>query len=224
VRDLCDLYGVTDPAERERLMGLAREARQVSWWQAYALPYTTYVGLEQEAAWMRIFHSAVAPGILQVADYTRAIHQVGIPPFDDSRIEERVEERGTRQQVLEREDPPRVEVILDEAVLRRPIGGPRVMSAQLGRLVDIARRPNATIQVLPYSAGAHPALESDFVILDFGGRARQVVYVEGLVGQIYMERSQDVERYEQVFDHLRAMALTPRDSVKLIEEVRETYG
>lgn len=224
VRDLCALYGVTDPAERDHLMGLARESRQVSWWQAYALPYTTYVGLEQEAAWMRIFHSAVAPGILQVADYTRAIHQVGIPPFDSARIEERVKERGTRRLVLDRPEPPRLDVILDEAVLRRPIGGPQVMREQLGHLIEVSQRPNATIQVLPYAVGAHPALESDFVILDFGGQARQVVYVEGLVGQIYMERAQDIQRYEQVFGRLRSMASSPQESVDILVTVREAYG
>jgi transcriptional regulator with XRE-family HTH domain len=224
VRDLCGLYGVTDAAERERLMELAREAKQVGWWQSFALPYTTYVGLEQEAVSLRIFHSSVAPGLFQVADYTRAIHQVGIPRFDNARIEERVEERGTRQEILERPDPPKVELVLDEAVLRRPIGGPQVMYEQLGRMAELSKHAAITIQVLPYSAGAHPALESDFVILDFGGRAHQLVYVEGLVGQIYMERAQDVERYEQVFDRLRTMASTPRDSVKLIGEVRETYG
>jgi transcriptional regulator with XRE-family HTH domain len=224
VRDLCELYQVTDPAERDRLMELAREAKQVGWWQGYALPYTTYVGLEQEASSLRIFQSAVAPGLLQVADYTRAIHQVGIPPFDSALIEQRVAERGTRQQIFDRAYPPQVDVILDESVLHRPIGGSLVMSAQLGRIIEIAKRPSVTIQVLPYSVGAHPALESDFVLLDFGDRARRVVYVEGLVGQIYVERDQDVGRYDQVFDHLRAMASTPRDSVKLITEIRETYG
>jgi transcriptional regulator with XRE-family HTH domain len=224
VRDLCELYGITDPAERGRLMELAREAKQVGWWQAYALPYTTYVGLEQEASSLRIFHSAVFPGLLQVADYTRAIHQVGIPRFTDAQIEERVKERGTRQEIFDRPDPPRVDVILDEAALHRPIGGPQVMSAQLAHVVEISEHPHVTIQVLPYAAGAHPALESDFVMLDFGKRAPKVVYVEGLVGQIYVERDQDVERYEQAFDCLRAMASSPRDSVKLIREVRETYG
>ena len=224
VRDLCDLYGVTDPAERERLMELAREAKQVGWWQTFALPYTTYVGLEQEAVSLRIFHSSVAPGLFQVANYTRAIHQVGIPRFDDAMIEERVSERGTRQEIFERPEPPKVELVLDEAVLRRPIGGPSVMDEQLARIAELAGHPAVTVQILPYSAGAHPALESDFVILDFGDRAHRVVYVEGLVGQIYMERAQDVERYELVFDRLRTMASSAPDSVKLIREVRETYG
>jgi hypothetical protein len=223
VRDLCDLYEVTNQAERERLMELARESRQVGWWQSYALPYTTYVGLEQEADTLRFFQSAVVPGLFQVADYTRAIHQVGIPRFDEVLIEERVRERGTRQEVLARRDPPWIDVILDEAVLRRLIGGPRVMGSQLARIIEIARLPRVTVQVLSFSAGAHPALESDFVILGFGGRAPRVVYVEDLAGQNYVERAHDVDRYEQVFDRLRVMASSPQDSEKIIREIRESY-
>jgi transcriptional regulator with XRE-family HTH domain len=224
VRDLCELYGVTDPAEQDRLMDLARDAKQVGWWQGYSLPYTTYVGLEQEAVALRVYQSAVVPGLFQVADYTRAIHQVGIPRFDDALIEQRVQERDTRQEVLARSDPPRVDVVIDEAVLRRPVGGGRVMSGQLSHMIEIAKLPSVTLQVLPYSVGAHPALESDFVILDFGERSPRVVYVEGLVGQIYMERAQDVERYEQVFDRLRTMASSPRDSMKFIREIRDSYS
>jgi transcriptional regulator with XRE-family HTH domain len=223
VRDLCDLYDVADPAERERMSRLAAEGKQQGWWQEYELPYSTYVGLEQEAVTMRIYQSAVVPGLFQVADYTRAIHQVGIPRFDEALIEERVRERGTRQEVLARPDPPRVEVILDEAVLRRPIGGPQVMGSQLGRVMEVARLPQVTVQVLSFTVGAHPALESDFVILGFGERAPRVVYVEDLAGQIYVERAQDVDRYEQVFEHLRVMASSPQDSVKIIKEVRESY-
>lgn len=223
VRDLCDLYDVTDPAERERMSRLAAEGKQQGWWQEYELPYSTYVGLEQEAITMRIYQSAVVPGLFQVADYTRAIHQVGIPSFDEALIEARVRERGTRQEVLARLDPPRVEVILDEAVLRRPIGGPRVMGSQLSRVAEVARLPRVTVQVLPFAVGAHPALESDFVILGFGERAPRVVYVEDLAGQIYVERAQDVDRYEQVFEHLRVMSSSPQDSVKIIKEVRESY-
>jgi len=224
VRDLCELYGVTDPAEQDHLMDLAREAKQVGWWRGYALPYTTYVGLEQEAETMRVYHSAVVPGLFQVADYTRAVHQVGIPRFDDALIEQRVRERDTRQEVLARSSPPRVDVVIDEAVLRRPVGGNGVMSRQLSHMVEIARLPSVTLQVLPYSVGAHPALESDFIILSFGQRSSRVVYVEGLVGQIYMERPQDVERYEQVFDRLRTMAASPRDSMKFIKEIRDSYA
>ena len=223
IRDLCDLYDVRDDSERERLMALARESKQPGWWQSFALPYTTYVGLEQAATSIRIYQSAVVPGVFQVGDYTRAVHQVGIPRFPDQVIEERVEERATRQQLLTRPNPPSVDVILDEAVLRRPVGGPSIMRQQLDRIAAVAEYPNVTIQVLPYEIGAHPALESDFVILDFDSEAPTVVYVEGLVGQIYLDRPADVQRYQEVFNRLRAMASSPKDSIALLTKIRDTY-
>ncbi len=223
VRDLCDLYHVSDDDERERLMDLAREGKQQGWWQAYALDYATFIGLEQAAMSIRVYHSAVIPGMLQIGDYTRAVHQVGIPRFPDPIIEERVEERSTRQQLLTRPAPPLVEVVLDEAVLHRPVGGPSVMREQLDRIASVAGYPNVSIQVLPFAVGAHPALESDFIILDFGGQAARIVYVEGLVGQIYVERPQDVERYQKVWERLRTMASSPQDSLDLLTKIRDTY-
>jgi transcriptional regulator with XRE-family HTH domain len=225
IRDLCDLYGVTGQAERDQLMTLAREGKQQGWWQAFAvpLPHMTYVGLEQEASAMSMFQSSVVPGLLQIAEYIRAIHRNGIPRLDDSAIEERVEERQKRRQILTREAPPRVDVMLDEAVLRRPLGGPAVMREQLTQLLEEMERPNVTIRVLPYRLGAHPALESNFTILEFSGQAPTVVYVEGLVGQIYLERQQDVDRYLLALELLHGMALSPQDSAELIATVRDTY-
>lgn len=224
IRDLCGLYGVSDADERARLMDLAREGKQQGWWQGYALPHATYVDLEQAAASMKIYHCAVVPGILQVGDYTRAIHNVGIPEFPDPDvIEQRVEERFTRQRILTRENPPSVEIILDEAILHRPVGGPSVMREQLDRIISVSKYPNVTVQVLPFEIGAHPALESDFIILMFAGQAPSIVYVEGLVGSIYMEKVPDVERYEQTFKVLRTMAASPKDSVAMIEKIRKAY-
>jgi transcriptional regulator with XRE-family HTH domain len=225
IRDLCRLYGVTNVAEQERLMTLAKEGKQQGWWQSFAvpLPYMTYVGLEQEAAVMSMFQSSVVPGLLQTADYTRAIHRNGIPRLEDSAIEERVEERLKRRQILTREAPPLVEVMLDEAVLRRPLGGPAVMRNQLTQLIAETDRQNVTIRVLPYEIGAHPALESNFTLLEFVGQAPTVVYVEGLVGQIYLERQQDVDRYMLALELLRGMALSPQDSTALVARVRDTY-
>jgi Domain of unknown function (DUF5753) len=222
IRDLCDLYQVNDPAERDRLMTLAREGKQQGWWQSYALPYTTYVGLEQEATTIRIFHSAVVPGLFQTADYTRALHRAGAPQFEDSAIEERVSERLTRQQLLALENPPQVEVFLDEAVLHRPIGSPAIMRDQLGEIIAAARRPQVTVRIVPYAAGAHPALDSNFILLEFGGQAPTIIYVEGLVGQIYLERQQDVDRYLLALNLLRGLALSPQDSTRLIKNIRET--
>jgi transcriptional regulator with XRE-family HTH domain len=223
VRDLCNLYGVTEAADRDRLMTLAREGKQQGWWQSFSLPYTTYVGLEQEATSIAMFHSAVVPGLLQVASYSRAIHLNGLPRLDDVAIEERLEERRTRQELLTRENPPEVEVLLDEAVLHRPIGGGAVMREQLGRILEVAEYPNVTIRVVPFNIGAHPALESNFIILDFFGQAATIVYVEGLVGHIYLERQQDVDRYLQAVDQLNDLGLSPKDSSLLVASIRDTY-
>jgi transcriptional regulator with XRE-family HTH domain len=222
IRDLCDLYNVNDPAERERLMTLAREGKQQGWWQSYALDYANYVGLEQEATTIRIFHSTVVPGLFQSADYTRALHQTGPISFTEPEIEERVTERLMRQQLLMREDPPQVEVLLDEAVLHRPIGSPAIMRDQIGDIMAAASRPRVSVRVVPYAAGAHAALESNFSLLEFGGQAPTIVYVEGLVGRIYMERQQDLDRYELVLDLLRGVALSPQDSVTFMKKIRAT--
>lgn len=222
IRDLCDLYGVTEENERQRLMDLAREGKQPGWWQSYGLPYMTYVGLEQAADSIRLYHCAIVPGLLQTGAYTRAIHEVGIIRLPDEVIEERVKERATRQELLTHATPPSVEIILDEAVLHRPVGGPSTMREQLDRIIEVSKYPSVAIRVLPYDVGAHPAMESDLTILSFQGSAPSVVYVEGLVGQIYLERKAEVERYEQVFECLRDMAASPEDSVDIITKLRDT--
>jgi transcriptional regulator with XRE-family HTH domain len=224
IRDLCDLYGVADTAQRDHLMTLVREGKQQGWWQSFTVPlrYTNYVGFEQEATALSVFHSSVVPGLLQTPDYTRALHESGVPRLEDSAIEERVEERKTRQQILAKDNPPRTEIIVDEAVLHRPIGGPVVMREQLSRLMEVGERPNVTIQVVPYDVGAHPALESNFTILEFVGDAPTVIYVEGLVGPIYVERQVDLERYMLVLEKLRGMTLSPQDSAKLVAKIRDT--
>lgn len=223
IRDLCDLYGVAGPADREQLMTLAREGKQQGWWQSYSLPYTTYVGLEQEAASLTIFQSSVIPGLFQVGDYIRAIHRAGIPRLEDEAIEERVEERGKRQQILTVEGAPKVELLLDEAVLRRPVGDSSIMRSQLNHLIEMAERPNITIQVIPFSVGAHPALESNFTILEFAGRAPTIVHAESLAGQFYLERQQDIERYVLALDLLRGLAPDARNSSQLIFKIRDGY-
>jgi Domain of unknown function (DUF5753)/Helix-turn-helix domain len=223
IRDLCELYGVTDASERERLMTLAREGKQQGWWQSFALAHRAYVGLEQDATSLTIFQSAVVPGLLQIADYIRAIHRVGIPRLDDAAIEERVEERRTRQLLLTGENPPKVEVMLDEAVLHRPLGGPDVMRRQLDHLIQVTEWPNISVQIIPYSVGAHPALESNFTILEFAGQAPTIVHAEGLAGQMYLERQQDIERYHLALEQLRDVALSPKGSIRFIEKIRDTY-
>jgi len=224
VRDLCELYGITDEAERDRLMKLAREGKQQGVYQSFGLPYGAFVELEDEAVEMQVYHSAVVPGLLQTADYARAVHEAAVPEIMTEVIDQRVEERLIRQQLLDRADPPQIEFVMDEAVLHRPVGGSAVMREQLGQLLEVARRPNVKMQIVPFALGAHPALESDFIILKFKGQTPGIVYVEGLVGHNYLERADDVQRYLQVFERLCGIGLSPKDSATLISKVRDTYA
>jgi transcriptional regulator with XRE-family HTH domain len=224
IRDLCALYGVTDEAERERMTSLAREGKRAGWWQGYDLDYfATYVGLEAEAAGISYYQSAIVPGLMQTPDYARAMHEANVPEIPPGRIEQLIEVRLTRQQLLVQEPPLRLEAILDEALLHRVVGGPVVMAAQLDHLVELSGQPNVTMRVIPFSVGAHPAMNSTFNILEFAGPVAPVVYVEGLVGWIYVERPQDVERYQQVFKHLRTVSLNPRESIELIAKISAGY-
>ncbi len=220
IRDLCDLFGVTDESERDHLMELAREGRQAGWWQGYDLDYfATYVGLEAEAVRIKYYQSAIVPGLLQTTSYARAMHEAGIPTIAPERIDELIEVRLTRQRLLVQPGTVHLGVVLDEAVLHRLVGGPAVMGEQLERLIEVSQQPNVTIQVIPYSAGAHPAMDSTFNILEFTGSVPSVVYVEGLVGWIYLERPQDIDRYQQVFEHLRTVALNPPGSRELMKRM-----
>jgi transcriptional regulator with XRE-family HTH domain len=220
IRDLCDLYDVTDQAERDRMMQLAREGKQQGWWQSYELTYATYVGLEAEAVAIRDYQSSVVPGLLQTADYARAGHQAAMPRLSPDRIEMQIEAKLTRQNLLIQPHPPSFEAVLDEATLHRVAGGPEVMAAQLARLIEAARLPNVTIQVIPFAVGSHPGLESNFNILELPLPTPSVVFVEGLVGSVYLERADDLERYRKIFERLQNMALSPKDTVGAIAKIR----
>src|SRR6266702_4129039 len=159
IRDLCDLYGVTDQAERDHMMRLAAEGKQQAWWQSYDLDFGTFVGLEADATAIRRYQSIVVPGLLQTAAYARAMHEADVPRLSPKRIDDLVEVRMLRQQLLSRDPVLRFHVVLDEAVLHRMVGGPQVMGGQLERLIEAANLPNVTIQVIAYSAGAHPAMD-----------------------------------------------------------------
>jgi transcriptional regulator with XRE-family HTH domain len=224
IRDLCDLYEVTDPAERERLMLLAREGKQRGWWQDYDLPYATFVGLEAEAASINVYHSETVPGLLQTEDYALAMMQAEVPPFSTQELQQRVQARLTRQALLTQHDGPRYHAILDEAVLHRRVGGPAVMRAQLQRISTSAQLPSVTLQIIPSEAGAHPAMESVFSILEFETPlVSDIVYVEGLVGNIYLERPADLERYQQIYSHLGTIALNSEDSIDLLNKASASY-
>lgn len=219
VRDLCELYDVTDQTERDRMTRLAREGKQQGWWQAYDLPYSTYVGLEEEAVSIRIYDSAVVPGLFQTAEYAWALHAASLPKHDDNVISQRIEVRATRQRILTRPKPPSVHVVLDEAVLHRVVGSPEIMRTQLARVLEVMTLPNVKLQVISYASGAHPALDSIFTLLEFAPPAPDVIYVEGLVGNLYLEQEKDIRRYRDVLDRLSVTALSQDKSAELLQKV-----
>jgi transcriptional regulator with XRE-family HTH domain len=225
IRDLCDIYGITDPAERDRLMALAREGKQRAWWQQYNLPYKVYIGLEAEATSISDYNTDVVTGLLQVEGYARAIIAGSPePPDDPAVIDQQVEARIRRQALLTRDEAPPFHCIVDEGALRRPIGGAAVMRAQLARIIEVAGFPNVTFQLIPFAVGAHPGLDSNFVILSFDQPlVNDVVYVEGVVGNLYLETAAELERYRRIFAQLRSIALNPEGSVAMVERIAAAY-
>jgi transcriptional regulator with XRE-family HTH domain len=223
IRDLCDLYQVTDDAERDRMMDLAKESKQQAWWQSYDLAYATYAGLEAEAVGISAFQSSVIHGLLHTADYARAGHEGAMPRLDPEQIQLQVEAKLTRQRILTGPNPPRFEVVLDEAALHRAVGGCRVMAAQLAKIHEMAALPNIAVQVLPYKLGAHPAVESNFTILELPNPTPGVVFVEGLIGSTYLERPDDLKRYREIFSQLQSIALSPKETGDLIANLHNIY-
>jgi transcriptional regulator with XRE-family HTH domain len=223
IRDLCNLYDVTDQTERDRLMKLAAEGKRQGWWHSYDLTYETYVGLEAEAVSIDEFKSATVPGLLQTPDYARAGHLGTMPRLGADQIEMQIKAKLTRQLILTRDSPPHFAAVLDEAVLHRMVGGRSVMAEQLAKILDLSVRPNITVQILPYILGAHPAMESNFTIIELPNLTPGVVFVEGLIGSTYLERDDDLRRYQEVFAQLKSMALNPKDSVEVIANAALTY-
>jgi transcriptional regulator with XRE-family HTH domain len=221
---LLELYGVSDPAQRQILTDMAREGHRKGWWAVYddVLPtgFGIYVGLEAEATGLRIYETQVVHGLLQTPDYARSVLREAYKKETPEQLERLAELRLKRQDVLAREEPPDLWLILDEAVIRRTIGGPEVMRAQLERLVEASEWPNVTLQVLPFSSGAHPALLGAFSIVEFPERATaDVVYVDSWGGPIYLEKDRDVRACAEAFDRLRAAALSPGDSAALAQQL-----
>lgn len=212
---LLTLYGI-EAAEREAVLELARQARLKDWWQQYsgAIPewFQFYVGLEAAASAQRRYESELVPGLLQTERYARAIMSTAPVPEDDD-VERQIAVRMERQKRLTSDDPPNLWLVLNEAVIRRTVGGPEVMRDQLAHLTEMATRKNITLQVLPFTAGAHSAMHGAFCIIQFPAEVDQdVVYLEEQTGALYLEKPEDVHRYSLMFDYLRAHALSPKDS------------
>jgi transcriptional regulator with XRE-family HTH domain len=224
IRDLCELYGVADAAERDRLMTMAREGKRHARWQRYDLAYARYAELEEEAVAISAFQSSVVHGLLHTADYARAGHEGAMPRLDPDRIDLQIEAKLTRQRILTRDDPPRFDVVLDEAALHRMVGGRQVMADQLTKILVTANLPNVVVQVLPYERGFHPAVESNFSILELPNPAPGVVFVEGLIGSNYLDRPGDLKRYREIFGRLQSIALNPKDTADLIADLHVVYS
>ncbi len=222
VRDLCQIYGV-DPDTSGELMELAREARKPGWWTRYNDPrIAPLAGLEQAATAITCFGMYVVPALLQTEEYARALIKGIAPGIDPDTLSQRVEARMIRQKRLYQPKPPRYRALLDEAVLHRRVGGTAVMRAQLEKMLSLMREERAAVQLIPYEAGAYPAMESNFGYLEFGGsKLPGLVFVEGLVSDQYLERPDELDRYRAALGYLRAVALNPRDSAGRIRQLRD---
>ncbi|EYT78927.1 helix-turn-helix domain-containing protein [Streptomyces sp. NPDC003703] len=224
VRTLLDAYAVQDAQLRELLLllsGADDGQDRPHWWHAYrgVLPptYRDFISLESQASAMRTLETSVVPGLLQTPAYARAVTRAAVDGLDDERLDALVEVRLARQGVLRAVPPPALKVVLDEAVLRREVGGPEVMAHQLERLAEAARLPQVSLQVLPFTAGAHIGITGPFVIFSFSNTSDlDVVVLDNLTSSLHLERKEDLEAYSEAFDTLRSHALSTEDSLDFI--------
>ncbi|MFJ1729786.1 helix-turn-helix domain-containing protein [Streptomyces sp. NPDC088254] len=227
VRSLLDAYGVGDPQLREvmlALAGLDDGAGRDHWWHAYrgVLPptYRDFISLESQARAMRTLETTVVPGLLQTAEYARAVTRAAVGGVPEERLDTLVEVRLTRQEVLRARPPLELDAVLDEAVLRREVGGPEVMARQLERLMEAARLPQVRLQVLPFTAGAHIGVTGPFVVFSFSSTSDlDVVVLDHLTSTLYLERKEDLRVYTEAFNALQANALSPEDSLEYIAAI-----
>ena len=223
LRLLLDIYQV-DGERREALLTLARQAKERGWWQSYAsaIPgwFQVYVGLEAEASTIRVYEAELVDGLLQTPDYYRAFLRAAPAAAADDEADRKIEVRRTRQQRLTGEDPPEYWAVLNEAVIRRVVGGAEMMRAQLNHITEMAELPHVNVQVLPFAAGVHPAMDGSFRILGFPEPSDpDVVYLENQAGSLYLEEAAEIDRYARMFSHLIAKALDPEESRRLIARI-----
>jgi hypothetical protein len=221
VEDLLTFYGVLDGKERDQVLDLVREANAQGWWHSFSevLPswFEAFIGLESAASVVRTYEVQFVPGLLQCPQYVDAVLSSNRAQSATD-LQRRIELRQRRQAALERDDAPILWVVLDEAALRRPIGGPEVMKAQIAYLIEQAERPNITIQLLPYSVGAHAAEGGAFTLLRFAeADLPDVVYLEHLTGAQYIERPEDVEQYARAMDRISVDALHPEATLEALK-------
>jgi hypothetical protein len=224
VIDLLEFYNVDDTAERDKLLQLTREANAVPWYQKFqdVVPdwFHVFVGLEEAAQLIRVYEVQFVPGLLQTEEYARAIITQGAPGMEPDEVERRVALRMGRQKLLTRENPPRYWVVMDEAALRRPMGGRDVHVAQIERLIDLVGEPNITLQVMPFRYGGHAADGGAFTIMRFPETdLPDVVYMEYLTGAHYIDKPEEVERYAVVMERLSVAGTSPDRTREILTEM-----
>lgn len=222
---LLDLYNVGEPL-RTDLIELSRSADGQGWSRPYQwqLPgeYAVYISFETEARAVHNYESLFVPGLLQTPEYGRAMIHGVLPSATEHEIDERVQARIERQKLLDGPEPLQLWAVVDEAAVRRVVGGPQVMAAQLDHVLCMMQRPNVTVQVIPFDAGAHPGMPGSFIFLEFRDEGDpELVYVDAQAGDMFLESEDDLRRYRTMFDHLRAAALSPARSAELITAVKE---
>ncbi|MGW0774782.1 helix-turn-helix domain-containing protein [Streptomyces sp. NPDC002835] len=227
VRDLCGVYEVEDHRIVDSLMQMAKDSRQQGWWHAFGdIPYSVYIGLETDAASLRVYEPQVVPGLLQTRPYAEALITGALPESGTNDIEKRVSVRLRRQERIRDTDHPlRLWVVIDEAALRRQVGDKQLMREQLEHLVELSHQPHVTVQVLPFEMGAHPGINGQYAILEFPDASdSSVVYIEGVTSDLYLEKANDVQKYSVMYEHLRAQALNVDQTRQFIAEIAKVYA
>jgi transcriptional regulator with XRE-family HTH domain len=223
VLKLLEVYEETDPQQQAMLLAMVRAGASKDWWEGRpALPpkFGSYLGLESVASALQAYDTTVVHGLLQTPDYARALLRAQRPELLPHEIDRLVDLRMRRQEILTRTDPPPPTLwsVMDEAVLRRPIGGRETMHAQLQQLIERSALRNVTLLVMPDDLGAHAGLDGPFAMLQFETSARPVVYVEGQAGNLYLEKDDDLRRCQQTMTHILAAAPGPERSLALIRQ------
>jgi Domain of unknown function (DUF5753) len=226
VKHLLRIYQVKEGSrDWDILVTLAREAHQKGWWDPYgdamSESFRTYIGLEASAATLRTYESECVPGLLQTEDYARAIIRSALSAQTDEAIDKNVAVRMARQSLLTQDQPPELWAVVNEAAIRRLVGGAAVMRGQLDRLLDVSHQPHVTLQVMPFSVGAHPGMAGAFTILSFAEPADpEVIFVNCSSGSLFLEKPEELRQCALIFNHLRAAALSTGQSRDLIARIR----
>lgn len=224
VRALLEKYGVAQ-AEADEFMELVRDANRPGWWHRYrdAVPawFSAYVSLEDEASLIRTYEPHYVPGLLQTEEYARGVLGAGAHGGVEE-LERRVALRIKRQQLLTKPEAPVLWILMEEAVLRRPVGEPEVMRAQIGRLIEATELPNVTLQIMPFAVGPHLGAFGPFHLFRFDiTELPDIVYTENLTGAVYLDRRPDSAAYLQVLDNLSARAASVSDSRDFLQNIRK---